>query len=73
MNEKLIIRSEAEAEIEQAFRWYEERRPGLGADFLLCVEESLALIERNLKTFQKIHLISIFILPKICQKLRKIV
>lgn len=30
MSQKLIIRAEAEAEIEEAFRWYEARQSGLG-------------------------------------------
>ena len=32
------VRPQAEAELLEAFRWYEERRPGLGATFLEQVE-----------------------------------
>ena len=34
----LLIRPEAETEIEEAYHWYEGQRDGLGSDFLLCVE-----------------------------------
>ena len=45
MTYTLRLRPEAEAEIEEAFRWYQERRSGLGSDFLLCLEETLEKIE----------------------------
>ncbi len=35
MNFELIIRPEAEADIADAFDWYESRVPGLGSEFLL--------------------------------------
>ena len=44
MKKEIIIRPAAELEIAEAYRWYEERRDGLGNDFLLCVEESLEKI-----------------------------
>ncbi len=43
----LLIRPEAEAEIEEAYHWYESQRGGLGSDFLLCVEEGLQKIRKN--------------------------
>lgn len=45
MNRPLSIRPDAEAEIAEAHDWYEERRPGLGADFLSEVRKALADIE----------------------------
>jgi toxin ParE1/3/4 len=41
------IRPEAEADLDEAYRWYECQREGLGADFLLCFEESLQKVCRN--------------------------
>lgn len=41
MKRTLIVRREAEADIDQAFAWYESQRPGLGHDFLLCVEAAM--------------------------------
>lgn len=41
MTYRLIIRPEAEAELAEAFDWYECRVPGLGADFLVAVDEAI--------------------------------
>ncbi len=41
MRLRLIIRPEAEAELAEAFDWYERRVPGLGADFLAAVDAAL--------------------------------
>lgn len=43
----ILIRPEAEADIEEAFHWYERQRDGLGSDLLLCVEEGLEKIRKN--------------------------
>jgi toxin ParE1/3/4 len=42
-----LIRPEAEVDLNDAFLWYERQREGLGADFLLCFEESLQKVRRN--------------------------
>lgn len=34
MSRELIVRPEAEAELAEAFQWYESRIPGLGLDFI---------------------------------------
>ena len=39
MSRRLIVRPEAEAEIEVAFDWYEDCATGLGTDFLLSLDE----------------------------------
>ena len=36
---QLIIKPEAECDLEEAVDWYENRQPGLGQEFLECVEE----------------------------------
>ena len=41
------IRPEAEADLSEAYRWYERQREGLGADFFLCFEEALEKSRRN--------------------------
>lgn len=43
----MIIRPEAEADLADAQDWYEQQRQGLGAEFLLCVEEVFARIDRT--------------------------
>ncbi|MFC1849884.1 type II toxin-antitoxin system RelE/ParE family toxin [candidate division CSSED10-310 bacterium] len=55
MSNDLIIRPAAEEEIRQAYLWYEERRKGLGDDFLLCLEETFEKINSNPLLFQVIH------------------
>jgi toxin ParE1/3/4 len=41
MRPRLIIRPEAEAELAEAFDWYERRVPGVGADFLAAIDVAL--------------------------------
>ena len=47
MPRELIIRPEAEAELGEAFEWYESRIQGLGSEFLLAIDATLAGILRN--------------------------
>lgn len=44
---KLIIAPETEQDIGEAYAWYEERRVGLGDEFLSCIEASLESIQRT--------------------------
>jgi len=46
-NKKIIIRPEAESDIDDAYQWYESQRKGLGDNFLLCIEEALSRASRN--------------------------
>ncbi len=45
MSRRLVIRTEAEAELLEAFRWYEQQQAGLGEELLECVETTLAQIQ----------------------------
>jgi plasmid stabilization system protein ParE len=47
MSLELIIRPEAEADAQQAFRWYNEQVPGLGQEFLAEVDRVLESIRAN--------------------------
>jgi toxin ParE1/3/4 len=38
MAAELILAPEAEQDISEAYDWYEQRRPGLGEEFLSCVD-----------------------------------
>jgi toxin ParE1/3/4 len=49
------IRPEAQADLHDAYWWYERQRAGLGADFLLCVEESLQKVRRNTEIYPRIR------------------
>lgn len=55
MTHELIVRPEAEAEMGEAFDWYEERAPGLGSDFLLNVDAAFQAILRHPQQFPIVH------------------
>jgi toxin ParE1/3/4 len=44
---KIVIGPEAEAEITQSQDWYDQRSPGLGADFVAAIRSVLAAIAAN--------------------------
>jgi plasmid stabilization system protein ParE len=48
---RLVVRKAAEADIAEAARWYEQRSPGLGSEFLRAVEVTLAEIGRMLASY----------------------
>jgi plasmid stabilization system protein ParE len=47
MTRPLIIKPEAEADLDDAKDWYERQRPGLGDAFLLAIEEALNRIRQT--------------------------
>jgi len=47
MEYKVLIRPEAEKDLDTAFLWYEDKRRGLGHDFILRVDAGLHFIARN--------------------------
>jgi plasmid stabilization system protein ParE len=51
----MIIRPEAEADLGNARDWYERQREGLGAAFLLCVEEVLERIGRTPEMYTAVY------------------
>lgn len=55
MIEDLRIVPEAVADAREAYLWYEERRPGLGEEFLECVDACLERIRRNPELFEVVH------------------
>lgn len=52
---QLLVRPAAAADIDDAFLWYEQQRPGLGADFLRTVDNALAAIQRSPQLHAVIH------------------
>ena len=38
---QLAIEPEAEDDLAEAYRWYENQRPGLGDEFIACVDAAL--------------------------------
>ncbi|HYX71294.1 MAG TPA: type II toxin-antitoxin system RelE/ParE family toxin [Nitrososphaera sp.] len=55
MTYKVIVRPEAEREIQEAFDWYEERSEGLGAEFLRTADACLSGVQRNPEAYQLVH------------------
>jgi plasmid stabilization system protein ParE len=55
MTNKIIIQTEAEADIRDVYYYYEECSNGLGADFLLSLDALFSLIKREPEIFQKIY------------------
>lgn len=55
MKYKLTLRKEAEFDVEEQFEFFEEKRVGLGHDFLLCVEEALDKLQKNPLIYRKIY------------------
>ena len=47
MKYKLIVRPEADAELEEAYVWYEQQVAGLGSQFLLAVDVVIHAIRIN--------------------------
>ena len=47
MAQRLIFSSRAEREAGEAFEWYEEQLPGLGAEFLAALAAQLGLVRES--------------------------
>ncbi len=47
MKYRVIVRPDAEDDLKEAYSWYEDKRIGLGYDFLLQVDAGLNFIARN--------------------------
>ncbi|MBA4419352.1 MAG: addiction module toxin RelE [Syntrophus sp. (in: bacteria)] len=55
MTRELIIQPDAEADISQAFDWYEAQVPGLGSEFLLVLDAAFNSILRNHLIYPEVH------------------
>ena len=55
MTARLVVRAAAEADVLDAALWYEQRSPGLGAEFLRAVDVTLAEIARMPERFPLVH------------------
>jgi plasmid stabilization system protein ParE len=52
---ELIIAPEAQQDLADAYGWYEARRPGLGEEFLGCVDASVEAICRMPEQQARVH------------------
>ncbi len=55
MTYRLIIRPQAELDIQDAFEWYEAQALGLGSEFIRAVDACLSAIEGNPLAYQIIY------------------
>ncbi len=55
MIRQLIVRPEAEADIAEAFSWYEARLSGLGSEFLRVLDATFNSILRNHDVYPEVH------------------
>jgi plasmid stabilization system protein ParE len=55
MNRKLIIRPEAEADLAEAFEWYETRVIGLGLEFIRTIDSLFNSIIRNPQAYPVVY------------------
>lgn len=55
MTYKVIVRPEAEREVQEAFNWYEERSEGLGLEFLRAADACLSGVQRNPSSYSIVH------------------
>ena len=55
MAAELIIAPEAQQDIDEAYSWYEDRRLGLGEEFLGCVDACILAICRMPELHVKVH------------------
>jgi len=55
MAAELIIAPEAQQDVDEAYSWYEDRRPGLGEEFLGCVDACIQEICRMPELYAKVH------------------
>jgi plasmid stabilization system protein ParE len=50
-----VVAPEAEQDLSVAYAWYEDRRPGLGEDFLSAVDACIQRICRNPEIYEVVH------------------
>jgi plasmid stabilization system protein ParE len=50
---KLIIKPEAEQELQEALEWYDSKKDNLGAELLIEISRVLETIQENPNSFQK--------------------
>ncbi len=55
MSYSILIKPEAERDLQNAYLFYEEQRIGLGLEFLFATEAEIKRIQKNPLYFQKKH------------------
>ena len=55
MRPRFLVEPEAEAELHEAFAWYDGRVPGLGSEFMRAVRAAFSAIRRNPEQFPRVR------------------
>ena len=55
MTRAVVLRRAAQREFDASALWYEERRIGLGAEFVAEIERAIALVAENPERFPIMH------------------
>ena len=55
MTRRVILRPAAEEEVRDAHDGYEQRRGGLGDEFILCIDAALEPISRSPEAHPRVH------------------
>ena len=55
MTAELVFAPETERDIVEAYDWYERQRPGLGEDFLSCLDAAFHAISRSPEICATVH------------------
>jgi plasmid stabilization system protein ParE len=51
----VLFTAAAEADVEEAFQWYEAQRPGLGAAFRQALDVGVASVENGPEAYAVVH------------------
>ena len=52
---ELVVAPEADQDIQEAYAWYELQRPGLGEEYLSCIEACVQGLHRSPLTYPVVH------------------
>ena len=52
---EVLVRPSAAADIEDAYQWYEQQRPGLGVEFLAALRATMDLVLVHPEAFPVLH------------------
>ena len=55
MIQRIILKPEARFDVAEAYDWYEQRDPGLGAEFMRAIDSCLQQIRRNPEMYPAVH------------------
>ena len=55
MTTELVLAPDTELDLVEAYAWYEDLRPGLGAEFLGCVDACIETIVRRPQLYGEVH------------------